>query len=96
MTGWEYTASPWVERSMPTPAFRSGWPRAGRPCRQQGLMSHIKQTIDAGAAMLADAAERNFSRWPVFGTKEASPRIRRLQAARRAKLHAQAVDYLKD
>jgi hypothetical protein len=57
-------------------------------------MRHVERTIDRGVRRLGGGPqERNFSRWPTFGTRvggPADPRTGNLPAN-----HAEAVDYLR-
>jgi hypothetical protein len=92
-TGWEYTASPWAERFYADPYFRSRMALHWDAMQKQGLTSHIMQTIDAGSALLAEAAARNEERWPVFSANRAFPPDPR--TGQRPANYAQAVDYLK-
>jgi hypothetical protein len=91
--GWQHGASPWCERLYRDPGFRSRLAARWRELRADGLLRHIKRTIDRGARQLAAAQERNFSRWPVFGTDEVYPDDPRTGSP--PANHAQAVDYLK-
>jgi CotH kinase protein len=91
-TGWEYSASPWAGRLYADPAFRRLMATRWESMRRQGLKRHIMRAIDRGARQLAGAQERNFSRWPVFGTDAAKPVDPRTGAP--PANHAQAVDYL--
>jgi hypothetical protein len=91
--GWEYAASPWAERLYAHSAFRRRMATRWKELRDRGLLGHIKRTIDHGAGQLAAAQERNFSRWPIFGTQRAQPADPRTGAP--PANHAQAVDYLK-
>ena len=92
-TGWEYSASPWAERLYAGPAFRRRAAERWRDLRDRGLVRHVKRTIRRGARELAGGpAERNFTRWPVFGTDVAYPDDPRTGAPPAS--HAQAVDYL--
>ncbi len=91
--GWEYSASPWAGRLYADPAFRRLMVKRWRSMRERGLRRHIMRTIDSGARQLAKAQERNFSRWPMFGTDAAEPVDPRTGAPPAS--HAQAVDYLK-
>ena len=92
-TGWEYIASPWAERFYADPYFRSRMALHWNAMQRQGLTSHLMQTIDAGSALLAEAAERDEERWPVFSTNRAFPPDPR--TGQRPANYAQAVDYLK-
>jgi hypothetical protein len=91
--GWEYAESAWTERFYADPRFRSKMARHWQAMRDQGIERHLMETIDSGAAQLAGAADRNFSRWRIFGTPRAKPDDPRTGAP--PANHAQAVDYLK-
>jgi hypothetical protein len=92
-TGWEYGASPWAGRLYEDRGFRRKMARRWKSLRKRGLRGHLERTIDRGARQLAAAQQRNYSRWPVFGTKAAQPADPRTGAP--PANHAQAVDYLK-
>ena len=93
-TGWEYGASPWAGRLYAHRAFRRQMAKRWRSLRRQGLRRHIMRTIDSAAGELAEGPQqRNFARWPVFGTNAAQPADPRTGAP--PANHAQAVDYLK-
>jgi CotH kinase protein len=92
--GWEFSASPWAERLYADPGFRRRMATRWKDLRSQGLIRHLKRTIDSGAGQLSGGPqERNFSRWPIFGTDAAAPEDPRTGAP--PANHAQAVDYLK-
>ena len=93
VTGWQYGASAWVGRLYADPAFRTQMAERWRELRDEGLIRHLTRTIDRRAGELAGAAQRNFSRWPVFGTDAAYPNDPRTGAP--PANYAQAVDYLK-
>jgi CotH kinase protein len=93
-SGWEYSASPWVERLYAHSRFRKRMADRWRQLRKQGLRGHIMRTIDDGASQLAGGPEeRNFSRWQIFGTPRARPNDPRTGSP--PANHTQAVDYLK-
>ncbi len=96
LTGWQYQTRAsyrWVDRLYDDPGFVKRMATRWRDLRKRGLRGHIIRAIDRGARQLAAAQERNFSRWPVFGTDAASPEDPRTGAP--PANHAQAVDYLK-
>jgi CotH protein len=93
-TGWQYAASPWAGRLYADPAFRQRLTTRWSDLRKDGLRRHIMRTIDRGAGQLARGPqERNFSRWPIFGTDQAKPDDPR--TGEPPANHAEAVDYLK-
>ena len=92
-TGWEYGASPWAERLYADPAFRRADGHALEGTAEARPSATSCGRSIAGAAVLADAQERNFSRWPIFGTSEAGPPDPR--TGEPPADYAQAVDYLK-
>jgi len=93
-SGWEYGASPWAERLYAHRGFRRRMALRWKELRREGLKRHVLRTIDRGARKLTGGPqERNFSRWPIFGTDKAAPNDPRTGAPPAS--HAEAVDYLK-
>ena len=94
LSGWQYNrAAPWAGRLYADPAFRRRMVRRWRTLRRRGLLAHLISTIDSGAGELAEAQERNFRRWLVFGTGET--RVPDPRTGAPPANHAQAIDYLK-
>jgi hypothetical protein len=97
LDGWQYQTRSnyeWIDQLYADPAFRNRLAKRWRTVRRRGLLRHIKATIDDGAGQLAGGPqERNFSRWPIFGTRAAGPEDPRTGAP--PANYAQAVDYLK-
>jgi hypothetical protein len=84
----------WVEQLYADPAFRRRMVERWRDLRKRGIERHILETIDRGTRQLVGGPqERNFSRWPVFGTDEVQPEDPRTGAP--PANYAQAVDYLR-
>jgi hypothetical protein len=92
-TGWAYSASPWAGRLYDDRGFRRKMAKRWKSLRKRGLRRHLERTIDRGARQLAAAQQRNFSRWPIFGTRTVQPPDPRTGAP--PANHAEAVDYLK-
>lgn len=76
-SGWQYQsggASDWFRQLMRDPAFQAKVAARWQELRQ-GVLSDEQMTarIDAFAASLSAAAERNFQRWPNLGTAKVGP-----------------------
>jgi hypothetical protein len=96
LSGWQYLSRAsyrWVERLYADSIFCRLMATRWRDLRSRGILRHIMRTIDRGAGRLAAAQERNFARWPVFGTDAAYPVDPRTGAP--PANYAEAVDYLK-
>jgi hypothetical protein len=58
----------WYDRLFQDPAFRSRYAARWRELRTDVLSTErLMADIDAAAALLTDAAARNFERWPILG-----------------------------